>query len=160
MPIKKIVTNALEDNAITTDKTVTAISNFLVPAGAIIMWSGASIPNGWQLCDDSAEAVAAGCPNLTDKFIIGAGNTYTLDAEGGSANAVLIAHNHTYTNRTNTSGNNSVTGGPSSINDGALPNQATSTTGVNASGGSSNTQTGVNANLPPYYALAFIMKLA
>ena len=34
----------------------------------------------------------------------------------------------------------------------------TGTTGINTAGASDNTQTGTNANLPPYYALAFIMK--
>ena len=126
-----------------------------VPIGGIILWSGStgSVPDGWALCNGSN-----GTPNLQDRFVVGAGNNYAVDATGGSANAVLIAHNHTYTNRTNAQGQNNVTGGPSPINDGALPNQPTSTTGINAAGSSSNTQTGTNANLPPYYSLAYIMR--
>ena len=158
MPIKKIVTNALEDNAITTDKTVTAISNFLVPAGAIIMWSGASIPNGWQLCDDSAEAVAAGCPNLTDKFIIGAGSTYTLDAEGGSADATLPSHNHGAGTlvAAGSSGSKFVPANAAITFNYLDPTSTSSVTGSTSTEGDPAT----NANLPPYYALAFIMKLA
>ena len=37
-------------------------------------------------------------------------------------------------------------------------NSRTDKTGLTASGSSSTTQTGTNANLPPYYALAFIIK--
>lgn len=44
----------------------------LLPAGAIIMWSGtvASIPAGWQLCDGTN-----GTPDLRGMFIVGAGDT-------------------------------------------------------------------------------------
>ena len=58
----------------------------MVPIGGIITWSGAivDIPAGYQLCDGTN-----GTPNLKDSFVIGAGNTYAVDAEGGSIN-----HNH------------------------------------------------------------------
>lgn len=53
------------------------------------MWSGAiaDIPTGWHLCDGNA-----GRPDLRDRFIIGAGDTYNPDATGGSAQ-----HGHTFT---------------------------------------------------------------
>jgi microcystin-dependent protein len=89
MPINKIVTNAIEDNAVTSTKTVGDITNFLVPAGAIIMWSGASVPSGWALCDGTNDT-----PNLVNRFVVGAGSTYSLDATGGSANATLPSHTH------------------------------------------------------------------
>ena len=161
MPIKKIVTNALDDNVVTTGKTVGAISNFLVPAGAIIMWSGASPPNGWQLCDDSAEAIAAGAPNLTDKFVIGAGSTYSLGAAGGSANSTLPAHSHgsgtlSSTASSDITASTNALAGSSFAAPSAWSAASASISGSTASEGSS----GTNANLPPYYALAFIMKLA
>lgn len=42
----------------------------------ICLWSGAvvDIPAGWALCDGNN-----GTPNLTDKFVIGAGSTYSPD---------------------------------------------------------------------------------
>ena len=68
-----------------------------VPAGGIIMWSGATnnIPTGWALCDGNN-----GTPNLQDKFIVGAGSSYAVDATGGSANATLVSHSHTINNHT------------------------------------------------------------
>jgi hypothetical protein len=57
-------------------------TNGTIPVGGIILWSGsiASIPTGWVLCNGSS-----GTPNLTDKFIIGAGNSYAV---GGTAAAI------------------------------------------------------------------------
>ena len=62
-----------------------------VPIGAIMMWSGATntIPSGWRLCDGGG-----GTPDLRNRFPVGAGSTYALKATGGSANAVIVEHNH------------------------------------------------------------------
>jgi hypothetical protein len=48
----------------------------------ILMWNGSSgsIPAGWHLCDGTG-----GTPDLRDRFIVGAGTTYTLGSTGGSA---------------------------------------------------------------------------
>jgi hypothetical protein len=79
----------------------------VVPVGAIIMWSGndSSIPGGWHLCDGTNNT-----PNLRDRFIIGAGNTYQTGSTGGSnthdhggttgahtlSSTEIPAHQHTY----------------------------------------------------------------
>ena len=49
--------------------------------GLICLWSGAivDIPSGWSLCDG-----AGGRPDLRDKFLIGAGNTYSPDDTAAS----------------------------------------------------------------------------
>ena len=57
----------------------------LVHSQMILWWNGSTgaIPSGWQLCNGTN-----GTPNLEDMFIVGAGNSYTLGATGGSASAV------------------------------------------------------------------------
>ena len=53
----------------------------MIPIGGIIMWSGSivSIPNGWRLCDGTN-----GTPDLRDKFVVGAGNVYSVNDTGGT----------------------------------------------------------------------------
>ena len=132
-----------------------------IPVGGIIMWSGtiASIPTGWNLCDGND-----GTPDLRNKFILGAfsdgsGSTYpnvSTGATGGSANAVLISHTHTQVGGgTDDDGGNRV---PGSQSGGTLSNISTS--GLDVNGNPTSSQTGTNANLPPYYALAYIMRVS
>lgn len=63
--------------------SVSALTPFIVPSGFIGLWSGsaASIPSGWRLCDGSN-----GTPDLRDRFIVGAGNSYAPGATGGTVN--------------------------------------------------------------------------
>ena len=121
-----------------------------------MMFSGTVAPTGWVLCDNSAAAQAANAPDLRDRFIVGTGNNYSLNATGGSANAVLIAHSHTY-NRANQ--RLLAEGGSFGAEVQNSNIQTTSTIGKTSTGADSTSQTGTNANLPPYYALAFIMKI-
>lgn len=61
-----------------------------IPIGGIIMWSGAvgAIPADWSLCDGTA-----GTPDLTDRFVVGAGAAYAVGAVGG-ASTVNLQHRH------------------------------------------------------------------
>jgi hypothetical protein len=157
---------------VSTDNTQIATTAFvrdIIPAGIISMWSGsiASIPSGWFLCDG-----ANGTPDLRNRFLVGAGSTYAVAATGGSADATLPSHTHTITDSGHTHtfvqmdsysgffnptaldvipGGNTIVGNHTSASN--IIN--TNTTGISVdSAGSSAT----NANLPPYYALAYIMK--
>jgi hypothetical protein len=143
------------------------------PSGGIIMWSGtiATIPSGWLLCNGSS-----GTPDLRNRFVIGAFSddsgtakttvTGTSTQTGGSKDAIVVSHTHTatvtdpghvhtYTWKNIIGGDNSG-GDPNSVNN-ATFNTGSAVTGIsvtNASAGSS----GTNANLVPYFALAYIMK--
>ena len=118
-----------------------------VPVGGIIMWSGATnaVPSGWALCDGQN-----GTPNLQDRFIVGAGSTYAVDATGGSADATLVSHTHNLLYNHGSFGGSSGAVTPRSGNTPVTPGIS----GRVSTEGSSAT----NANLPPYYALAYIIK--
>ncbi len=154
-----------------------------VPSGGIIMWSGtvATIPIGWFLCDGSNST-----PDLRDRFIIGARQddagaaktnvTGALTQTGGSKDAVNVSHTHTastdssgaHTHSTTFQSCNNISGGGGRelLSDAAEPlANATATYTSDSNGAHTHTVTvdsagssGTNANLPPYYALAFIMK--
>jgi hypothetical protein len=85
----------------TTVKAVSTVANAALPAanfpvGLICLWSGAAnaIPTGWALCNGGN-----GTPNLTNSFIVGAGNSYAVGAIGGYVTQALSvanmpSHNH------------------------------------------------------------------
>lgn len=152
----------------TTAFVANAITNAALPAGIILLWSGSvvSIPAGWALCNG-----ANGTPDLRDRFVVGAGSTYAVGATGGSANAVVVAHTHGATSSVSDPGHSHgyVTYASLQPQAGFTTNcwvgTANTSTTSNVTGISVTTtvaSTGVsatNANLPPYYALAYIMKL-
>jgi hypothetical protein len=135
------------------------------PSGGIIIWSGssASIPSGWLLCDGTNST-----PDLRNRFIVGAGSTYAVNATGGSADAIVVSHTHTATvtdsghNHTVFVGNQGTQniaggGGAGSTTAGATLTTASNTTGITVAN-STTGSSGTNANLPPYFALCYIMK--
>jgi len=140
-----------------------------IPTNIIIMWSGAinEIPSGWFLCNGSN-----GTPNLVNRFVVGSGSKYLLDQNGGNKDAVNIEHTHTATIQTtnnhqhspiNTGFNNNPPGtldrfrtfgfaNSSSVYASNSAGAHSHTASITAAGGS-----GTDKNLPPYYALAYIM---
>jgi hypothetical protein len=135
-----------------------------IPAGGIIIWSGStgSVPAGWLLCDGTN-----GTPDLRDRFIVGAGNTYAVNATGGSADAIVVSHTHTATSVVTDPGHNHTANSQTGAGYGQPAGQVTAfagNTGTNTTGitvATTNATAGVsgtNANLPPYYALAYIQK--
>jgi len=68
----------------------TAYVNSVLPRGMIVMWGGpiGNIPTGWKICDGSG-----GTPDLRDRFVAGAGNSYSVGATGGSNSVALTANN-------------------------------------------------------------------
>ncbi len=114
------------------------INKYETPRGLISMWSGAinNIPTGWALCNG-----ANGTPDLRNRFIVGAGNTYNIGTKGGVDKVTLTenqipAHNHSgtahsagshaHSGSTNTTGNHSHSG-------------STSTNGNHSHSGNTNT---------------------
>jgi microcystin-dependent protein len=142
----------------------------LTPIRGIIMWSGelSQIPSGWALCD-GREVGGIRTPDLRGRFIVGAGGTvadpapagnYDLGASGGDANVTLTtaqipAHKHK-TNRPNLNvANADVLGGT------LFPFATSYSTTVFTEIESSSVGSGeAHENRPPYYALAYIMRVA
>jgi hypothetical protein len=140
-----------------------------IPTGVISLWYGSigSVPSGWYLCDG-----ANGTPDLRNRFVVGAGSTYAVAATGGSTDAIVVSHTHTATSTSTVTDpghahtlsqvNGSASAGPTATASGAGGlTTATATTGITVATATTNASAGVsgtNANLPPYYALAYIMK--
>ena len=138
-----------------------------VPSGCILIWSGSvgSIPSGFVICDGNN-----GTPDLRNSFILGAGNTYTVGQTGGSTDSILPVHTHTATSTVTDPGhahsiaNQLIVSGTNYVNaSGVIPYNTTNTssafTGITVA--TTNQVSGVNpagGNMPPYYALAYIMK--
>lgn len=123
----------------------------IVPPGGIIMYSGSvnDVPSGWYLCDGQN-----GTPDLRDRFVIGASDTIAAGNTGGASSvtlgvANLPAHSHTVSGVNiveNGEGGSLFSGGEAQISAGTG-----STTGETGEGSPVDI-------LPPYYALAFIMR--
>lgn len=146
-----------------------------VPKGAILMWSGSitTIPSGWALCNG-----INGTPDLRDRFIVGAGRAYSIGATGGEkevklTEAQMPKHKHgsgnLNTNSAGSHGHSFEIGYSTSRDEGGSLNsnisgtRNTSTAGLHTHSISGDTSYAgsdqPHENRPPYFALAFIMKL-
>ena len=149
-----------------------------IPIGGIIMWSGkiADIPTNYALCNGSN-----GTPNLTNKFIIGAVSDQNVSGittaattitgsnakDGGTKDAVIVSHRHAPTTAA-TGGTNDLSseanGRQIAVNDNVAGSY-----GAGSGGGGlgplgnrhfmkEEGVDGTNKNLPPFFALAYIMR--
>ncbi len=94
MSMNGLQINNLANGTLTTDAaTVGQLRNYL-PVGAVMLYSGtaASISTvwgaNWALCNGQN-----GTPNLTDRFVIGAGGSYVPGATGGTTTYTLSVAN-------------------------------------------------------------------
>ena len=140
------------------------------PVGTIVAWGGSTstIPNEYQLCDGGTAATSAlqaitgaNVPDLRSRFIVGANDvtgegtwpSVGVGSTGGQADAIVPNHTH-----------------PTSVDSGRLFHQGGQSNTVTYGGAGSypgtvfsmsNPSSGesvTNKNLPPYYALCYIIK--
>lgn len=149
---------ALVDSVANETKKIT-FANLLaaiLPTGLILMWKGtiATIPAGWALCNGSG-----GTPDLRDKFIVGAtqddGGVAKTNITGSltqSGGAIVTATGYAIVTDSGHYHDLGVGGTDVGTN---MPNYYTTTTTMSANVSDSGH---THDSIPPYYALAFIMK--
>ena len=148
------------------------------------MWSTASAPSGYLLCDGSAVSrttyaalfavvgstfgsgdgsTTFNLPNYTNRMPYGT----TIGATGGSADAIVVSHTHTATSTDSghvhntgfTVGSDTVSGGPITIQVVKSGSNNTGTGNANITTTVNSTgSSGTGANLPPYLGINFIIK--
>jgi len=149
-----------------------------IPVGTIAMYNGSTAPTGWAICDGGG-----GRPDLRNRFVIGAGagGNYSVGDTGGYTDATLVSHSHNISGNTSNPGNHAHnhsrlntnnddtlgvpvgnSGGNNAAGESFSNNYTTGGGGSHTHNVSGNTDArGLNAsgrNLPPYYALIFIIK--
>jgi hypothetical protein len=141
----------------------------LLPKGAIIIWTKSTIPDGWTICDGRP-----GTPNLKGRFVVGVGKrdknlsdhdeyyneapSYSLDSKGGTEKIKLEKippHKHSYKNNESPSKQENISAKEKDAN-GALAKISTAFDQTQDVYGGTGQP---HSNLPPYYALYYIMKL-
>jgi microcystin-dependent protein len=137
----------------------------IIPAGSIIAWSGTTPPGGWALCDGSA-----GRPDLRGRFILGFGQgsgltNRTINQLGGEENHLLAlyempSHTHKISSRADDSGYCKTPPCGFQTSDRDTDNSWTNVDDTTWM--SSIARAGGNIphnNMPPFYVLAYIIKL-
>ena len=178
-PTAPTATAATNTTQLATTAFVQTALSAAFTTGMIMLWSGtiATIPTGWVLCNGSNST-----PDLRNRFVIGAhtdsaGVAYSTvtgsnTQTGGTKDAGVVSHTHTATSTVSDPGHShtltnlavysdTVSGGGITIQTRTNSNNttATATTGISvATTNSTEGSSGTNQNLPPYYALAYIMK--
>jgi microcystin-dependent protein len=173
----KLVSNTGVEVITATDNVVTVAGGLnvtgtfnaggTVPVGGIIMWSGtiANVPSGWALCNGQTVNGKV-TPDLRDRFVIGAGNTYAVGTTGGGTNVTLTvsqmpAHTHAYIDQYQNL-DASYNAPQGAYADNRFIMRVGNNNGV-LNNGFSQTQSAGSSSpinvLNPYYALGYIMRV-
>ncbi|MDR2425877.1 MAG: hypothetical protein LBD46_01615 [Endomicrobium sp.] len=154
------------------------IEFYMVPKGGIILWSGSvtNIPSGWALCDGTN-----GTPDLKGRFVLGQGTirennvdyTYSVNQKGGEVNhkltvAEMPSHSHyLFTSQLKREGSEIISSKNSLVRYADVGGARQVEYVMRASDDGSSADSGKSSmlggdshhnNMPPYYALCYIMK--
>lgn len=164
--------------------TKSYVDTYGVPKGAIIMWSGTTLPTGWGLCDGTIQG-GVQTPDLRNKFIYGVSTLTEVKTTGGSTTASTTTageHNHSGTTQSHVLTVDQIpahthplanpliekSGGGidrhQAYNSNTATISATGSTGGNLGHSHNITNGGAHSHnvtgiMPPYVKLAFIIKL-
>jgi len=136
-----------------------------VPVGGIVMYSGtfAAIPSNWALCDGTG-----GTPNLADKFILGTATYAQIGTTGGTLQhkhgvGTLVASAPTFTGTPVAAASTNATPDLVAADTTAAGVSPVTTAAGSVSAPAISGETALNASgdaLPPYYKLAFIIRVS
>ncbi len=143
----------------------------IFPKGIIMIWHGQidSIPTGWVLCDGTNNT-----PDLRGRFVLGYGDApyNVMGKKGGSATVTLTTdqmpshkhpiasagnHSHTYARASGGECSHEKCYSRNGIS--GYPNQTTAAAGDHSHEMTSTGGDQSHENMPPFYILAYIMKL-
>ena len=157
--------NNLRDPSSNQDAATKSYVDTSIPVGGIIMWSGTtgtSLPSNWRLCDGSTYNGIT-TPDLRGRFVLSSGAvgglTTRIIGQTGGAEMVTLdlnqipSHNHTFSGYTK-----QITAYCANGQDRAPPlRDENHSTGLKTehAGGSLP-----HENMPPFYVLAFIMRIS
>ena len=138
---------------------LTGIVSFV--SGMIIMYNSATAPSGWYLCNGQN-----GTPDLRDRFIVGAGNSYSHGATGGSNTATdTVSISGSDTVNISISGTTGSTSGSFTFGFSQSSNLIPTNSHTHSFSGSASDTVSISGSdtvsidtRSPYYALTFIMK--
>lgn len=139
------------------------------PIGTIVIWSGevSNIPDGWYLCDGTN-----GTPDLRNKFVLGSGDVYDVGVTGGEMSHALTVdelaeHRHNEVAVSDLENPQQARFIISNISGATMPGLAingTPFTAENVASAAISTEYEGKSiphnNMPPYYALCYIMKVS
>lgn len=131
---------------------------FEVPLGTIVAFEGllSDIPQGWVLCDGQN-----GTPDLRDRIIRGA-DVSTANNIGGSTthtHSTELSGDHTHSSVSTDGHRHDPTSTNKFLGSSVRRLQVADPHSHSISGGSHSHTLNSSSNMPPYYKLAFIMKV-
>lgn len=153
--------------------------NDLMPLGSIIMWAYRTIPNGWHICDgtilnrdeyeDFVDTLGPTLPDLRGRFIVGIDDEFKFRDIGGEKTHTLTldeipSHDHNWFGDDDLASYVSNWGGSVVKNSGDYDAESwggfqSKVYSTSKTGGQSSGTTKPHNNLPPYYALYYIIKI-
>lgn len=162
------------------DVTATTLSgDGVVPVGAIIMWRGTTVPDdSWVICDGTMISDLdspynnQNSPDLKGRFIVGQGSngmsSYTINTSAGttSHSHTVNSHDHSvpelsYSGTTSSASGNVKTRCSCIAGDVSGPGHTHTYSGTTVANTSGTRSPGTNSqdHIPPYYVLAYIMRI-
>jgi microcystin-dependent protein len=173
--LKPFPTNKFLSENYATKSELAALQGLALPKRGIIMWSGtiADIPNGFVLCDGRTVSGFGTVPDLRGRFIVGyygkrddessanselLGDYGSIGTKGGAKQVAITidqmpSHTHTFNNKV------VVTSRDNPDNTGGKVGEANGTTKSTLASPNNTGGGNPHENRPPYYVLAFIIKV-